>query len=49
MNEEINKQFDEFQKVLAEKDKHIKLNVVFEVDEKLEKAVEELKQKELTL
>lgn len=47
--DEINKEFDEYQKVLEEKEKHLKIEVFFEVDEKLEKEVEELKEKEVIL
>lgn len=49
MDEEINKEFDEFQKVLEEKEKHLKMEVSFDIDEKLENELKELKEKEVIL
>lgn len=49
MNEEINKEFDEFQKILEEKEKHLKMIVSFDIDEKLENELKELKKKEVIL
>lgn len=47
MGDEINKKFEEFQEELKIKEKRLKKKVKFETDEELEKAIEELKNKEV--
>lgn len=49
MDEEINKEFDEFQKILEEKEKRLKMIVSFDIDEKLENELKKLKEKEVIL
>ena len=49
MGEKINKEFDDFQKYLEEKEKRLKMNVSFEPDESIEREIEELKKKEVVL
>lgn len=49
MGEQINKEFDEYQEHLKEKDKHLKMKVSFEADDTLEKELKELKDKEVVL
>jgi hypothetical protein len=49
MGEKINKEFEDFQKHLEEKDKHLKMKVSFETDEDIEKELEELKKKDVVL
>lgn len=49
MCDEINKEFEEFQKDLEIRDEHRVELVVFEVDEKIEKELKELKEKEVIL
>jgi hypothetical protein len=49
MGEKINKEFDDFQKHLEEKEKRLKMNVSFEPDENIEREIEELKRKEIVL
>lgn len=49
MGEKINKEFEEYQKDLKTRDKNLKPIVHFEPDEEIEKALEELKDKHITL
>lgn len=47
MNEELNKQFEEFQKDLEIREKKLKGLVRFEKDERLDLLLQELKQKDI--
>lgn len=47
MNEELNKQFEEFQKDLKIREKKLKGLVRFEKDERLDLLLQELKRKDL--
>lgn len=49
MDEEINKEFDEFQKILEEKEKRLKMIVSFDMDDKIENELKKLKEKEVIL
>lgn len=49
MSEEINKQFEEYQKQLKIREKKLKPLVAFETDEDIYKILEELKKKEILL
>ena len=49
MGEKINKEFEDYQKHLEEKDKHLKMKVSFETDKNIEKELEELKKKDVVL
>lgn len=49
MGEQINKDFEDFQKELHERDRKRKMRVVFEPDEKIEEELDELKEKEVVL
>ena len=47
MGEHINKEYEEYQKYLKEKEKKIKLLVKFELNENIDKVLEELNNKEI--
>lgn len=47
MGEHINKEYDDYQKYLDKKDKKIKLLVKFDLNEKIDKILEELNKKEI--
>ena len=49
MGESINKEFEKYQKDLETRNKKLKIPVQFEADEKLDGALKELKDKEVTL
>jgi len=49
MGEKINKEFEEYQKDLKIRDKKLKDVVYFEPDEEVEKLLNEIKDKEITL
>ena len=49
MEEQINKEFDDYQKHLENKEKHLKMGLSFDTDEKLQKELEELKKKDVVL
>jgi hypothetical protein len=49
MGEKINKEFEEFQKNLKEREKNLRIKVKFEKDDKIEEELEELKEKEVIL
>lgn len=49
MGDKINKEFEKFQKDLEIRKKKLKLLVKFEPDEEMEKAIEELNNKKITL
>lgn len=49
MGEQINKEFEEFQRNLKEREKNLKLRVKFESDERIEDELEKLKEKEVIL
>lgn len=49
MGEQINKEFEEFQKNLKEREKNLRIKVKFEKDDKIEEELEELKEKEVIL
>ena len=49
MGDKINKEFENFQKDLEIRKKKLKLIVKFEPDDKLEKELKELKDKQITL
>ena len=49
MGEKINKDFEDFQKNLEEREKRLKGKVSFEPSDDIDKAVEELKTKEVVL
>mgnify|MGYP003289298687 CR=1 FL=1 len=47
MGENINKEYDEYQKYLDKKEKKLKLLVKFDLNENIEKILEELNKKEI--
>lgn len=47
MGEYINKEYEDFKKYLDEKDKKLKLLVKFDLNEDIDKVVEELNNKEI--
>lgn len=49
MGDKINKEFEKYQKDLEIRKKKLKLLVRFESDEEVEKAIEELNNKKITL
>jgi hypothetical protein len=49
MGEQINKDFEDFQKELEEKEKKKRIRLVFEPDEKIDEELEELGEKEVVL
>ena len=49
MGEKINKEFEEYQKDLKTREKKLKTVVHFEPDDKVDKILEELKEKTITL
>lgn len=49
MGEEINKEFDDFQKHLEIKEKRLKMELSFDTDEEIQKELEELKRKDVVL
>ena len=49
MGEQINKEFDDFQKHLEEKEKRLKMKIAFETDKDIEKELKELKTKDVVL
>lgn len=49
MEEKINKEFEDFQKELKTREKKLKLLVHFDLDENLDEALKELKEKKLPL
>ena len=49
MGEEINKEFEEFQKNLEIRNMHLKTKVVFEPDDKLDEMIEDIKNKDIVL
>lgn len=49
MGEQINKEFEEYQKDLKIREKKLKTIVHFEPDEEVEKVLDELKDKKITL
>lgn len=49
MGDKINKEFEKYQKDLEIRKKKLKLLVQFESDEEVEKAIEELNNKKITL
>jgi len=49
MGEQINKEFEEFQRNLKEREKNLRIKVKFEKDDKIEEELEELKEKEVIL
>jgi len=49
MGEKINKEFEEYQKDLKTREKKLKTIVHFEPDDEIERALEELKDKQITL
>jgi hypothetical protein len=49
MGEQINKEFEEFQRNLKEREKNLKIRVKFESDERIEDELEKLKEKEVIL
>lgn len=49
MGEKINKEFEKFQKDLETREKKLKLLVKFDLDEKIDEEIKELKEKQITL
>lgn len=49
MGEKINKEFEDYQEDLKTREKKLRTIVHFEPDEEVEKALEELKNKKITL
>lgn len=49
MGEQINKDFEDFQKELEEKEKRKRIRLVFKPDEKIDEELDELKEKEVVL
>lgn len=49
MGEKINKEYEDFQKYLNEKEKKIKLLVKFDLDENIEDVLNELNNKDIIL
>lgn len=49
MGERINKEFDRFQEELRQREKKLKYIMTFESDSKIDKELEELKEKKLSL
>lgn len=47
MGEHINKEYEEFKKYLDKKDKKLKLLVKFDLNENIDKVIEELNNKEI--
>lgn len=47
MGEKINKEYEEFQKYLDKKEQKLKLLVHFDLDENIDKIIEELNKKEI--
>jgi hypothetical protein len=47
MGEHINKEYEDFKKYLDEKDKKLKLLVKFDLNEDIDKVIEELNNKEI--
>ena len=47
MGEQINKEYDDFQKYLNKKEQKLKLLVKFDFDENIDKILEELNNKEI--
>lgn len=47
MGDHINKEYEEFKKYLDEKDKKLKLLVKFDLNEDIDKVIEELNNKEI--
>lgn len=49
MGEKINKEFEEYQNDLKIREKKLKTIVIFEPNDEIEKALDELKKKQITL
>ena len=47
MGEKINKEYEEFKKYLDKKEQKLKLLVSFDMDDNIDKAIEELNNKEI--
>jgi hypothetical protein len=47
MGEKINKEYEEFKKYLDKKEQKLKLLVSFDLDDNIDKAIEELNNKEI--